>query len=157
MSMEKTISIRPIHADEALQLAEIKRRCTIANADHVGELMAIPGALQVSPEHIQHVLAAESAEGLIGFATVLPPVNGIAEVEDLFVDPEFWRQGVATLLMKVAEEQALTNGARSLHVVSGKQARQFYESLGFQFKGMTMTQFSAAPTLEKLLENGAEI
>ncbi len=146
-----TVETRPALAEEAPSLAWIKRRCTIEIGDHIEELLAIPGALDLEPDHLQHVLVAEDATGIVGFVTLLPPEDGVAEIEDLFVDPDFWRRGVATSLMGAAEERALAQGAYALHVVSGESARPFYESCGFEYLGMTNTQFSRAPELHKRL------
>jgi GNAT superfamily N-acetyltransferase len=44
-------------------------------------------------------LVAEEDGSVVGFATVTD-VDGVAELEDLFVDPGWTRRGIATALVK---------------------------------------------------------
>jgi GNAT superfamily N-acetyltransferase len=61
------------------------------------------------------------------------------EIEDLFVDPEWMRRGVATALVADA---AATHGA--LAVDANRHAVAFYESAGFVIEGEVTVEVGTA-------------
>jgi GNAT superfamily N-acetyltransferase len=80
---------------------------------------------------------------IVGFATTLL-VDGVYELEDLFTDPEWRRQGVATALINDAVEHARLNGVRRIEVTGNRHALAFYESVGFARVGEVATPFGSA-------------
>jgi GNAT superfamily N-acetyltransferase len=79
------------------------------------------------------VLAAEVDGVTAGVAVVLPPdANGVAELELLFVEPAFLRQGIGAKLLEAAAAMARHDGARALQALADPQAQAFYERLGFR-------------------------
>ncbi|MEL6848166.1 MAG: GNAT family N-acetyltransferase, partial [Bacteroidota bacterium] len=93
--------------------------------------------------HLQSVIfAAEKAEAgaLAGFVQLYPSFSSVKMkrlwvLNDLFVSPDFRRQGVARLLMQAATEWARASEAAGLMLeteVSNTKAQALYESLGYE-------------------------
>jgi GNAT superfamily N-acetyltransferase len=81
---------------------------------------------------------------VVGFATLVG-----AELEDLFVDPDWMRRGIATALV----EDAVTNGGVSrIEVTANGHAVAFYESAGFVHDGPAET--SGGPAARMHLDCG---
>ena len=144
------VVIRAARGDDRHNLGTLKLRSSLAWGDHVEALQALPEAREVPAVHLPHVIVAELAGEMVGFATVLPGKGVIqAELEDLFVAPEVWRRGIGRSLLAEAERRAAALGARSLHVVAGEQARPFYEAAGYRFAGTIATDLAPAVELQK--------
>jgi GNAT superfamily N-acetyltransferase len=71
------------------------------------------------------VRVAEIDGVLVGFATALPR-EGYLELEDLFVDPDFMRRGIATALIDDVKQRGLP-----VEVSANEHALAFYTSVGF--------------------------
>ena len=65
----------------------------------------------------------------------------IGELEDLFVDPDWMRRGIATELLLDALAHARERGVARIEVTANGHALAFYESVGFVWDGMSETQF----------------
>lgn len=144
-----TIRIRTAQPDDRDVLGALKLRASLAWGDHVEALRAMPEARQVPAEHLPAIIVAERDGAIAGFATVLPRDDGAAELEDLFVDPAAWGQGIGRRLVAEAEARAALMGADALHVVAGERARPFYERCGFRVTGPVMTDLEPASALRK--------
>ena len=68
---------------------------------------------------------------VVGFATLVG-----AELEDLFVDPDWMRRGIATALVRDAVENG---GVERIEVTANGHAVPFYESVGFVHDGPAET------------------
>ena len=62
-------------------------------------------------------------------------IEGGLELEDLFVDPEAMRQGVATRLVLDAVTRAASEGVPWIEVTANRHAAEFYASAGFVHVG----------------------
>jgi GNAT superfamily N-acetyltransferase len=82
----------------------------------------------------------------LGFATVVS-VEGGLELEDLFVDPDVMRQGVASRLVLDVTVQAARDGMAWIEVTANHHAAEFYASAGFVQVGDEQTLFGPAPRL----------
>ncbi|MEK4849763.1 GNAT family N-acetyltransferase [Paenibacillus sp. FSL H7-0756] len=71
---------------------------------------------------------------VVGFVSARP-ANGCLELEDLFTDPEWIRQGVASALI---QDIALRDVR--VEVTAGPQAIEFYEAAGFIANGFAYTE-----------------
>ncbi|WP_405104503.1 GNAT family N-acetyltransferase [Paenibacillus sp. FSL K6-1217] len=78
---------------------------------------------------------------VVGFASVCP-VNCCLELEGLFTDPEWMRQGVASALI----QDIARRGVR-VEVIAGPQAVGFYEAAGFIANGFANTEGGPAPRM----------
>jgi ribosomal protein S18 acetylase RimI-like enzyme len=60
--------------------------------------------------------------------------NRLGQVQGLAVDPDFKRRGIASDLVRCAEEFVRSEGGRGLYVdtpVTNEVGRSFYEALGY--------------------------
>ena len=75
---------------------------------------------------------------LVGFLSFIDNEEA-TEIEDLFVDPDWMRRGVATALI---EDAAATHGV--LVVDANRHALAFYESAGFLIEGEVALEVGTA-------------
>src|SRR4051812_38535241 len=95
-------STRMATADDLGALREVFRRSSLSNAGDRANLLASPEALHWTGDGIAEGrtrVAVDDDGRILGFATVVDMVGG-QELEDLFVDPDAMRQGVASQLVE---------------------------------------------------------
>jgi ribosomal protein S18 acetylase RimI-like enzyme len=93
---------------------------------------------------------AVEGDRVLGFATVTV-VDGVADLEDLFVDPECHRRGIARRLIEDTVAILRATGHRALTVTGNPHALEFYRAVGFVEIGETGTALGPAPLLRKEL------
>ena len=123
-------------------LREVFRRSSLSNEGDRVSLLANPDALEFSDRAVAdgRVRVAVIADRIVGFATVL--VTGqIGELDDLFVDPDWMRRGIATELVLDALANAREQRIARIEVTANGHALAFYESVGFVADGICQTQF----------------
>ena len=81
---------------------------------------------------------------MVGFAT-WARVDGVTELEDLFVDPGWRRRGFATALVSRIVNVLRAQGVRCLEVTANPHAAGFYDAAGFIDCGTAETDFGPAP------------
>jgi GNAT superfamily N-acetyltransferase len=112
-----------------------------ASNGYDAETMAIfAPVLVVTPERIARdwVLVATRDDALLGFAGLDPvDADGIAWLEDLFVDPDAQGQGIGTRLWGAVLDHAYALGASELRFDADPHAVAFYERLGATVIGAT--------------------
>lgn len=92
---------------------------------------------------------AVAADGtILGFATARRLANGMLELEDLFVDPDWMRQGIGRLLVQDVVALASREGIDRVEVTANPHADAFYRSVGFVYVGETDTEFGPAARME---------
>ena len=122
-------------------------RASVAGTRYGAELRANPDAVSVP--------AGQFADGLVrvavrddgtvaGFAVVLPPVDGVCELDAIFVEPEVMGTGVGRALMEDAADRARGWGATAIEVVANPDAVGFYERSGFTRGSEVATRFGPA-------------
>ena len=83
------------------------------------------------------VFLATIGSSVVGFIFVQFHVwNQLAQIDGLAVDPSYHRQGVASELVKKAEEFAKEKGARGIYVDTptlNQRGRSFYEAIGYNY------------------------
>lgn len=138
-------SIRDGRRSDGPRLRDIHWRASLTNEGDRDALLAA-GRELIVPEALgreQQARLATTDDGtIVGFATVLV-VDGVYELEDLFTDPDFRRQGVATALIADAVERARVKGVRRIEVTGNQHALAFYESVGFTRVGEVVTPFGS--------------
>jgi ribosomal protein S18 acetylase RimI-like enzyme len=126
----------------------VYRRASLSNADDRDNLLAHPEYLILGPEGLAegrtHV--AEEDGSVVGFAT-WAETAGTIELEDLFVDPDYRRRGIAMALVNRIAEILRARGAERLEVTANPHAMGFYRAAGFTDCGVAETNFGAAPRL----------
>jgi GNAT superfamily N-acetyltransferase len=130
----------------------VYRRASLSNAGDRDNLLAHPDYLILGPEGLAegrtHV--AEQDDSVVGFAT-WAEAGGATELEDLFVDPDYMRHGIATALVSRIAEVLRARGAQRLEVTANPHAMEFYRSAGFTGCGVADTDFGAAPRMVLML------
>ncbi|HEY1642977.1 MAG TPA: GNAT family N-acetyltransferase [Streptosporangiaceae bacterium] len=146
------LTVRPgIPADQA-EAGSVYRRASLSNAGDRDNLLAHPEYLILGPEGLAegrtHV--ADQDGSVVGFAT-WAEVCGAMELEDLFVDPDYRRRGIALALVSRIAEVLRARGAGRLEVTANPHAMEFYRAAGFTDDGTAETDFGTAPRMVLLL------
>jgi ribosomal protein S18 acetylase RimI-like enzyme len=153
-----SVVVRQVERRDAAELAAV----------HVGAWLAayrglMPGAFldaisveawqarwmeRLSVDELPPVRVAVRDGAIVGFCLVATPSRDedaggdVAEVVALNVNPNAWRSGIGTILMRDALESFRRDGwqTASLWVADGNErAVSFYKRLGFEFDGATTT------------------
>ena len=125
-------SIRDATVADTSVLAEIFRESALSVELYRDALLGSPSSLEWQwPELEARVRVIEDTRGLLGFLTVLLPVDeDAAEIDDLFIAPQVQRGGLGRVLVEDAAALALEAGFRELVVIAG-EAEPFYLRAGF--------------------------
>ena len=145
------ISIRRADEADLEALRGLFRRASLSNEGDRAHLLASPDALHWSGDGLAAGGTRVATDGdgrIVGFATVVGVDDGV-ELEDLFVDPDWMRRGVATRLLREIVAGARRDGARWIEVTGNPHAAAFYRSVGFTRVGDDQTRFSPAPRLRR--------
>ena len=126
--------------------AEVYRRASLSNAGDRDNLLAHPEYLVLGSEGLAegrtHVAVEDGS--VVGFATWARGDETV-ELEDLFVDPDYRRRGIATALVSCIVDVLRARGVRSLEVTANPHAEGFYSAAGFVDFGIVETELGAAP------------
>ena len=148
------VTIRTAVAGDLDAIRGVFRRASLSNAGDREALLAHPDVL-VWPGAIasgRTRVAVEDGGAIAGFAsTVL--LDGRLELEDLFVDPDRMRQGVARRLVADVVDAAGAAGFATVQVEANPHATDFYRAVGFVPYGSARTRFGPAERLR--LSTGA--
>jgi GNAT superfamily N-acetyltransferase len=93
-------------------------------------------------------VAVASDGTIVGFITRLSLGRSALEVEDLFVDPDHMRAGVARRLMSDLAAAARHDGITAIQVTANPHAVAYYRSVGFVHLHDTETRFGSAPRMQ---------
>jgi GNAT superfamily N-acetyltransferase len=130
-------------------LQEVFRRASLSNDGDREALLETPDALVWDGDQIaagRTLVAVDAAGRILGFATAVPYGDGL-ELEDLFVDPDAMRRGVATRLVRRLLQDAADGDLPWIEVTANPHAAAFYASVGFTEVGQVQTRFAPAPRL----------
>ena len=83
---------------------------------------------------------------VVGFVTTATMGEAI-ELDDLFVDPDWFRCGVATAMIDHVVADARADGRREVVVTANPHAVAFYRSVGFAAEGVADTRYGSAPRM----------
>ena len=130
---------------------DVYRRASLSNAGDRENLLASPDLLLW--EHSSGVTrVAVEEDTVLGFATVTT-IDGESELDDLFVDPDRRRQGIAMRLIHDAVAAAAADGVRWIEVTGNPHAAEFYAAAGFVSVGRAMTLFGPAPRMRLYVDS----
>jgi GNAT superfamily N-acetyltransferase len=126
--------------------ARVYRRASLSNAGDRDNLLAHPEYLILGPEGLAEgrMYVAEEDGSVVGFAT-WARADGVTELEDLFVDPDWRRRGIAAALVSRIVDVLRAQGVRYLEVTANPHAQEFYHAAGFIDCGTAETAFGASP------------
>jgi len=132
--------------------SSVYRRASLSNEGDRDNLLAHPEYLVLGPEGLAegrtHV--AEQDGAVVGFAT-WAEADGTVDLEDLFVDPDYRRRGIASELVRRIAEVLRARGVQRLEVTANPHAMEFYRSAGFTDNGTADTDFGTAPRMVLML------
>ncbi len=97
------------------------------------------------------IWVAQEGQALLGFLRLVALSTTVAEVYDLFVEPEHVGKGVGALLLSRAVHHARKHGLSTVRVEADPNAAAFYERCGFRPAGeviSTVDPTRALPVLE---------
>lgn len=122
---------RAVDADIAA-LCEVFRRASWSNEGDRPLLTEHPEFLEWSgePAREDRTIVAVDGDVPVGFVSTLSD-GPVIEIEDLFVDPDWMREGVASLLIESAAAEARAAGHTRLVVDANAHALAFYQHAGF--------------------------
>ena len=135
--VESGLAIRTAVAADLPALQQVYRAASLSNAGDASMLLARPEFLVFAGEGIAVgrtlvALAGPAGKGrVVGFATIAAGRNDGPELEDLFVDPDWRRRGVARCLVRRVVNTARDAGHRRLWVTGNPHALAFYLAVGF--------------------------
>ncbi|MCR8642592.1 GNAT family N-acetyltransferase [Paenibacillus sp. N1-5-1-14] len=133
--------IRSAVADDVDTLRDVFRRASLTIEGDRDLIATHPEWLVWDDAMLPFVRVAVVAGRVVGFASV-HPVDDFLELEDLFTDPDWMRQGIARVLI----EDIARRGVR-VEVTANLQAIGFYESVGFVARGVVNTQGGSVPRM----------
>ncbi len=131
------------------RLRQVYRRSSLSNEGDRVNLLAHGDLLEFSGEGIgaeRTRVALDAHSSIIGFSTFLV-VGDTMELEDLFVDPPWMRQGVGKALVVDLVAIARAHSFAQLEVTANPHAMAFYEGLGFVAGREVDTRFYSAPRM----------
>jgi GNAT superfamily N-acetyltransferase len=120
--------IRTAVAADLPALQQVYRAASLSNADDAPLLLARPEFLVFAGDGIAagDTLVALDQGVIVGFGTLVGD-----ELEDLFVDPDRRRRGIARRLVAGLAEAARASGLRQIWVTGNPHAQEFYLAVGF--------------------------
>ena len=130
-----------VPADVAV-LREVFRRASLSNEGDRMALLASPDALDFAGlgGDGRRTRVATADGRIAGFATSLP-AGDVIELDDLFVDPGWMRQGAGRALVLDAMAIARDLGAARIEVTANQHALVFYGKAGFTADHEVRTRF----------------
>ena len=87
---------------------------------------------------------AEIEGEIVAWSALLPPSDGICELDDLWVEPRAIGAGIGTALFRHAEALARAGGARALRWEADPNAVGFYERMGAAVVGRSTSSWGRA-------------
>lgn len=141
----KTVTIRDAARRDMPSLRRVFRDSSLSNLGDRPALLAHPEVLELSDTAVREsrTRVATAGDEVVGFATVAEADDGM-ELEDLFVDPDWMRQGVGRALLRDVVRIGQDRGVGRVVVTANLHARAFYENAGFRPDGETTTAFGPA-------------
>jgi ribosomal protein S18 acetylase RimI-like enzyme len=135
--------IRPVYADDLPVVSDLYRRSSLFNDGDREILLANPEVLVFEGVSIREGRTRVAVDDgrVVGFATTRV-VGEIVELDDLFVDPDWMRRGVARSLLLDVVAIARARGTAKIEVTANAHARDFYDSVGFVVDGAIETTFA---------------
>ena len=143
MSAEATLfRIRWSALADLPALTDVFARASLSNEGDRDALLAHPEALVLEGDGIAggQTRVATNGDDIVGFATTVL-VDGVLELQDLFVDPDWMRHGIGRHLVQDAAAIAAERGFEGLAVTANPHAYSFYDALGFVADGAIQTAF----------------
>ena len=144
------VRVRAACARDLPALRVLFRRSSLSNEGDRDLLLARPEVLELTDEGITEgrtQVAVGAEDEILGFITTRWLDVCTLEIEDLFVDPDWMRTGVASRLVKDLLAAASRNSVRRIEVKANPHANAFYRRVGFVHGHDTETRLGGAPRM----------
>lgn len=138
------VVIRGAKPDDRSAMEGVFRRASLSNVGDRAALLAHPESLLLTEELVLsgRATVAVSTDGtVVGFVSVRPTADTVLELDDLFVEPEWMRHGIARALIRTVVTRAAQEGVVRLEVTANEHALEFYQAVGFLIDGVLATEF----------------
>jgi GNAT superfamily N-acetyltransferase len=148
-----SIFIRDATMTDMEELQGVFQTASLSNESDRGPLLEHPQRLILSDRGVREgrMRVAVGDDGaVVGFATYLIS-DGVAELEDLFVDPPWMRHGIGQALVLDIAARLKGMHFETLEVTANPHAMPFYEHLGFAEVRIVDTAFYPAPRMRRSL------
>lgn len=134
--------IRDAMPADLAALRDVYRRASLSNEGDRETLLANPDALEFPGlgGDDRRTRVATADDPIAGFATSVP-AGDVIELDDLFVDPSWMRQGAGRALVLDAVAIARELGAGRVEVTANPHALVFYGKAGFIAGHEVQTRF----------------
>lgn len=142
------VLLRDAVLSDLAALSDVFRRSSLSNDGDRPNLLAHPEVLELSDLAVREgrTRAAVADGNIVGFASWLEAGDGF-EIEDLFVDPQWMRQGIGRALVLDLIAIARGRGIGRVEVTANQHALAFYENVGFVVYREDTTRFGPAPRM----------
>jgi GNAT superfamily N-acetyltransferase len=141
-----SFSIRDATLGDMEALQGVFQRASLSNGNDREALLANPQWLALSETGVREGrmrAAVDERNAVLGFATYLI-TDGVAELEDLFVDPPHMRRRIGEALVRDISDRVRALGFETLEVTANPHAMAFYEHMDFAAGRLVHTEFSPA-------------
>jgi GNAT superfamily N-acetyltransferase len=134
---EPVTTVRTAVPADLPELQRIYRSASLSNSLDAPLLLARPEFLHFAGEGVLEgrtrvaLASLEGVDTILGFVTVTVPDRGEPELDDLFVDPQWHRRGIARRLIQDAVQTVRKAGRQRLWVTGNPHAFDFYAAVGF--------------------------
>jgi GNAT superfamily N-acetyltransferase len=135
----------------------IFRRSSLSNQGDREALLANPGVLELPEGNLAEgrTRVAVADDGtVVGFMTTLPLEGSMLELEDLFVDPDWMRRGVARRLIIDLIADARRKRIARVEVTANPHADGFYRGAGFIRLHDAETEFGTGSRMVLVIPDG---
>jgi GNAT superfamily N-acetyltransferase len=131
--------LRPLAADDHQRVREL----TFESKAHWGydRDFVRRWAEGLTFESEQERWVAEVDGVIVAWAGLFPPVDGVAVLDDLWVDPAWLGHGLGRQLFELAADRARELGAERLEWGAERHALGFYEKMGGRFLRHHVTEW----------------
>jgi GNAT superfamily N-acetyltransferase len=143
------VLIRDAVPGDMRALSRVFRRSSLSNDGDRPNLLAHPEVLELPDRAVREgrTRAAVADGEIVGFASWLGAGDAI-EIEDLFVEPEWMRQGIGRALVLDLIAIARGRGISRVEVTANQHALAFYHKAGFVTYREEATRFGPAPRMQ---------
>ena len=141
------VAVRTAVVADLPALRQLFRRSSLSNEGDRELMLAHPelvGPTDAAVAEGRTRIAVAADRKVVGFATGRRLQNGVLELEDLFVDPDWMRRGVGRRLVEDVVAVAKRRGIDRIEVTANPHADAFYRSVGFVHIGEAETEFGPA-------------
>ena len=146
----RIVRIRAACASDLPALRDVFRRSSLSNEGDRDLLLARPQVLELADEGITEgrtQVAVGAGDEILGFITTRLLDPCVLEIEDLFVDPDWMRTGVASRLVEYVLATARRQGVRRIELTANPHANAFYRHVGFVQGHESETRLGGAPRM----------